>query len=425
MARFGVIADDFTGACDVGIQFKKVGLETIVLTNAETYRKIKNFDVTVIDTESRNDPPDVAYDKVREAVKALKNMGARLKYKKVDSTLRGNIGVELDAVIDELDLKAVIVSPAFPATNRLTLNGRQLVNGIPLEKTEFAKDAVNPVKDSHIPTLIKKQTRRKTELIDISKIREGIEPLKRRIQNLIKNGCEILVADAETEDDLRVIAKAALDSKILPCGSAGLAQGVSYWLASNLAKRIIVFSGSVNSVTLNQIQVAEKSEKIKVFKPHLSEVLADWKKRKAEIDRLIEETKAAFADGKDVILTLAKSRDNVLKIQQIAKNLKTDNLKVAEKILSFIGEISSEITHKCKIVGLVLIGGDTAIKVMNAIGAYGIRVEEEFLPGIPFGKLLGGRLNGLPIITKAGGFGQEDTLMKAIEKLRHSSKNSK
>ena len=82
-------------------------------------------------------------------------------YKKIDSTLRGNIGAELDAIIDELNLKAVIVTPSFPAAGRVTLNERVFVNGVPLEKTEAAYDPIKPIKTSYIPDLIEEQTDKK------------------------------------------------------------------------------------------------------------------------------------------------------------------------------------------------------------------------------------------------------------------------
>lgn len=131
----GVIADDFTGACDVAVQFKKQGLETVVLTDIEFLGSFKGvFDVVVVDTETRNLTSEDAYRKVRRAVRLLRQNNVKLVYKKIDSTLRGNIGAEINAVMDELDVKAIIVAPAFPDQKRTVINGHLLVNGEPLEK---------------------------------------------------------------------------------------------------------------------------------------------------------------------------------------------------------------------------------------------------------------------------------------------------
>jgi len=419
MVQFGVIADDFTGACDVGIQFKKYGLETLVLTSTEAVEEIKNSDVVVIDTESRNDSADAAYNKARNAARALKKTCVRLIYKKIDSTLRGNIGAELDAIMDELNLKAVVIAPAFPAANRTTVDGLQLVNGTPLDKTEFAYDPVNPVRESHIPTLIQHQTQRKIGTLHLSKVREEIKPLRHEIKSLIENGCKILVADAEIQNDLKTIAKAALDLKILLCGSAGLAEGVSFWLASSLHEsRLLVVSGSVNTVTLNQISAAEKMPSVQVLEPDLSAVLIGGEKRSAEAKRLVNDAKESAAKRKDVIVRLAKSRDEVFKIQQLGRKLGMKDLEASESMLSFLGETSKKIIDSCKITGLILVGGDTAINVMKAIEARGIKIVEEVSPGIPMGEILGGRFNGLLTVTKAGGFGREDALTMAMKRLK-------
>ena len=86
---FGVVADDFTGACDAGVQFRKRGLETVVLTDIEKIRKFKAAaDVVVVDTETRNLKPKAAYNRMRRTLKALQKMGVRLVYEKVDSTIR-------------------------------------------------------------------------------------------------------------------------------------------------------------------------------------------------------------------------------------------------------------------------------------------------------------------------------------------------
>lgn len=139
--RLGVIADDITGANDVGVQFMKRGLETIVLLEAASLlpTTIKEADVIVVDTESRFSPPDIAYQRVRDVVKTLNEASVRVVYKKIDSTLRGNIGPELEAIMEEAGSRLSIVAPAFPSNLRITVGGIQLVNQVPVEKTGNAE----------------------------------------------------------------------------------------------------------------------------------------------------------------------------------------------------------------------------------------------------------------------------------------------
>lgn len=419
MAPFGVIADDFTGASDVAVQFKKEGFNTIVLTDMQSLKEAKNFDVVVIDAESRNETSEAAVNKMKDIVRSLKKFGVEIVYKKIDSTLRGNIGAELDAVMDELGSEAAIVVPAFPVTGRTTVNGKHLVEGIPMEETEFARDPLHPVKESHIATLIGPQTKRKVAEIYLPKVREGSESLKLEIENRKQAGFEVVVVDAETPADLKEIAKAALDLRALSCGSAGLAEGISYWLSSSLRKRrLLIVSGSVNSVTLNQIQAAEKTTNVKVLEPDLIRILRSAKDFDAEVGRLVDKAGEAFSRGKDIILRLAASREDLFQALRFGAELGMQEPETGRSILSLLGRACRRLLDDQEIDGLMLVGGDTAIEVINSIGARGITIEGEVLPGIPLGRLIGGRLAGLPTVTKAGGFGGEDALIVSIRKLR-------
>ncbi len=422
MVPFGVIADDFTGASDVGVQFKKEGLETVVLTDVRSLKQIKNFDVAVIDTESRNITSTAAYNKVKKVVRSLKALGVKIVYKKIDSTLRGNIGAELDAVLDELGLRAAILSPAFPATGRTTVNGRQLVKGVPLAETEFAHDPIHPIKESHIATLIEPQTERGIAEINLPKVTEGTESLKLEIKSKVQAGAEVIVVDAETPADLKAIAKAAIDLNVLSCGSAGLAEGISYWLSSALQKGgCLVVSGSVNSVTLNQIQEAEKSMNVTVLEPDLVRILRSINDFEAEVGRLVDESLRTFSQGKDAIIRLAASKKDLSHALKFGAELGMDESETGKTILSLLGRICRKVLEEQGIGGLILVGGDTAIEVIKSLDARGIRIEGEFLPGIPLARLVGGRFEGLPIVTKAGGFGSEDALIISMKKLRRYS----
>ena len=137
--RLGIVADDLTGAMDSSGHFAARGLSTdVVLDPAYA----SESDVVVITTSSRAEPPDVARERVRRAVRRL---AGRTIYKKIDSTLRGNIGVELMAAMQEAHCEKAIVAPAFPAVGRTTLNGVLLVDGTPVAETQFAGDPVSPV----------------------------------------------------------------------------------------------------------------------------------------------------------------------------------------------------------------------------------------------------------------------------------------
>jgi uncharacterized protein YgbK (DUF1537 family) len=418
---FYVIADDFTGACDVGAQFRKLGLETLILSFKVRLNRLKSdFDVIVLDTESRNVAAEIAYEKTRKSIRALNKTGARLIYKKIDSTLRGNIGAEIDAILDELGLKAIVVAPSFPALGRTVINGRVLVNNIPLEKTDFAQDPLSPVKESHVAALIKYQTQREIGELSLSTVRSGFESLAKETQKLIEAGKEIIVSDAETQEDLAKIAGVSAACGILPCGSAGLAAEVSRLLISRLRRSsMLVISGSVNNVTLNQIKIAEKELSVNVVEPKISDIFLSKEKWDVALENLRCEAEKDIAEGRDVIIRLAGSKSLISKIQKAGEKHGMTNLEVRNRLLSVLSECFKKIIEKYRIAGLLLIGGDTAAQIMKAMGAKGFRIEKEILPGVPLGRILKGKHKGLWVATKAGGFGDEYALVKIMKYFKY------
>ena len=413
----GVIADDFTGACDVAVQFKKQGLETVVLTDIEFLGSFKGvFDVVVVDTETRNLTSEDAYRKVRRAVRLLRQNNVKLVYKKIDSTLRGNIGAEINAVMDELDVKAIIVAPAFPDQERTVINGHLLVNGEPLEKTEYAYDPLSPVSGSRVSMLIEKQAKKKVGEILLPQIRKDVDLIVKEIRSQIEAGKEVIVADAEIQSDLERIAEASLALNVLPCGSAGLASALSSRLT--VQSRVLVVSGSVNKVTLNQIEMAAKKLDVKLIEPVLSGILQDKERIDEVSDDLVEEAEKALAEGKDVIIRLASSRSLISEIQGAGKRLGMNKLQVADLLLSILSRATRKILGGRCFKGVILIGGDTSIRIMDALGAKAIRSEGEFLPGIPSGRIIGGICDGMQVVTKAGGFGDRCTLVKIMKSLK-------
>jgi len=420
MKKFlGVIADDFTGACDVGVQFKKRGLETIVFTDIESLTGFESVsDIVVVNTETRNLPPEDAYKKVRRIIRLLRQNNIKLIYKKIDSTLRGNIGSEINAIMDELDFEAIVVAPAFPSQKRTVINGKLLINGIPLEKTEYANEPLSPVSNSRVSALIERQIGEKTGEIHLPKIRGDINLVVKEIQGFIKRGIRIIIADAESQSDLKRIARASIDLNILPCGSAGLASAFSLQLA--IQPRMLIISGSVNSATLDQIETAVKKLNVKVIEPSLRNILEDEKKLDKASDNLMKEVEKVIADEKDVIIRLAGSKSSISEIQEMRKNRGMSKLQVANVLLSLLGEVTRRILDAYNFEGLILIGGDTSIKIMKALGAKAVRIEGETLPGIPWGRILGGTRDGMRVITKAGGFGDRYALVKIIKSMKET-----
>jgi uncharacterized protein YgbK (DUF1537 family) len=405
MNRLGIIADDLTGAMDAAVQFSKLGLVSIVLLNGTQDVKA---DVVVINTNSRADPPQVAYRKARQAAKQLTAMTI---YKKIDSTLRGNIGQELEAIMDELGIERAIVAPAFPANGRTTVGGRQLLHGLPLEETQIARDPVCPVSESHIPTLLRRQVSRRVGWIGLATISQGEEALVKEIKDREE---EILIFDATERAHLASVARMTVlaDVACLACGSAGLAEALPAALGYKPRKEavligerasgpVLVVAGSRNEVTARQIEATRDILEVPIVEP--DPVLLSDEQASVEAGQAARKVRDLFAGGQDVIITSASSKSVPGMSQVIARGL---------------ANIAKRAIDVWRPTGLVLTGGDIAIQVCRALGASAIKVEGEVLPGIPAATVIGGEYEGLNLVTKAGGFGAEYAIVEAIRYLK-------
>ena len=217
MAQVLVVADDLTGANATGVLLKKNGFVTYTVLEAAhgSDPQLADCECLVVPTESRAIEPREAYERVRNALLALKGEGVKLYAKRIDSTLRGNLGRETDAFLDVLgpDYVAVCV-PCFPSSGRVLVGGYLLVNGVPLQKTEVAKDPKNPITTSSAKQLYLAQSRYPLETIHLDDIAKGIDSLAARMGQAVKNGARILVCDSVTMEDMETIVDALLRAGI-------------------------------------------------------------------------------------------------------------------------------------------------------------------------------------------------------------------
>lgn len=159
MNELAIIADDLTGATDSGVQFARRGFDTQVVLHAEEVSAIeRNSEIIVLDTDSRAVAAGEAYERTRLAALQVARMGFKHVYKKLDSTLRGNLGAEIDAVADAIPVDCIIVAPAYPKIGRTTRNGIHYVNDVRIDRTETAKDPKSPVAEADLVKLLASQS---------------------------------------------------------------------------------------------------------------------------------------------------------------------------------------------------------------------------------------------------------------------------
>ena len=432
--RLGIIADDLTGAADTGIQFAKRGFYTILLPfgleNIESSSYLHEAQVVALNTSTRGMQAELAYDTVRNATGLLmQTLRPQSIYKKVDSTLRGNVGAEIEAVMDATGNQPALLAPAFPDYNRTTLQGIHLVNGQPLSQTEVAFDPVNPVDESHVPALIRAQTELKVGHIYLEEVRHGSEALQRSISRHVKDGEKIIGLDAATDDDLSNIAEAgmSMSSPPLMVGSAGLAYQLSRLLkrrehADRLSRSgrvaistiqksegvIIIISGSLSAVTSRQLDEIRRTGRGKIMPVETHGFTGDREVSSKQESEIVSEIISAIKVS-EVIGIQSVKRDRCDEQDTGARH---DVPFVAERL----GRIVLQIVRDCPkpIRGLIIAGGDTALAVFKHLGISQVRLMDEILPGIPYGQVLDGEFAGLAVITKAGAFGGESALVDCV-----------
>jgi D-threonate/D-erythronate kinase len=435
MRHIAIIADDLTGASDSGVQFARKGLETQVIFNLEHFSTdIREMDAVVLDTDSRSVPKEVAFEKVTEAAVQVKQSGFKHVYKKMDSTLRGNLGTELDAVMDKIQVDFAVVAPAFPKIGRTTLHGVHFLNGVPIDQTEIARDPKCPVKESNLIKLFTSQSKRKVDLIPLDILRSGHKQVLSQIKSLLQEQTEIIVFDAVTEEDMQQIAEmmAASDYRILWAGSAGLAdylpKALSFPFSSSKApalplthKPVLLVAGSISKVTRSQVSTFNMNPQVTAVELNTIQIIASDKGSLQEIKRCRTELLTAISAGSDVSLYASSSPEQVKSSKAAGAERGFDPTEVSNRIANVLGEIASGIMQEVELQGVILTGGDTAKAVCKHLGVSGIQLIKEIEPGIPLGKLVGNA--PLWVVTKAGAFGNENSLLHAKNVLKGEPSN--
>ncbi len=412
-ARVAVIADDLTGAADTGVQFAAIGAP-VYLVPVETLSLGRPWMATAtgisVYTATRDLSAQAAGEHVRLAARALSDPHPQWIYKKVDSCLRGNLGAETDILLDTLGLDAALVAPALPAQGRTTIGGIHRVYGTPLAQTQFANDPLTPVTCSSVAEVLEPQSRHEIGRVDVNAYGDPGR-LQRAVQRERERGCRLIVCDAATRAHLDEIAALIVRNaeSLLPVGSAGLATSLVGQLASHRMvdsvplsgmERLLMVCGTGAQATREQLDVLlDKHPGV------CHELEFEWLITASVRDRrcCADELLAAWTSG--ILVLMARS---------LPPASPTPDLKRAA---AGLGGLALELMRTGPVDGLFISGGETADAVRRAAGGEAIELQQEILPGLVLGRWVGGVADGLPVVTKAGAFGDKQTLVALYERL--------
>ncbi|EAR2922814.1 D-threonate kinase [Salmonella enterica] len=391
-----VIADDFTGSNDTGVQLAKKGARTEVMLSA-SQKPSRRADVLVINTESRAMPAEQAASAVYAALFPwCETSPAPLVYKKIDSTFRGNIAA------------------AIPAAGRTTREGKCLVNGVPLLETEFASDPKTPIVSSRIAEIVALQSAIPVYEVFLQDVRRG--GLSALLTAYAAKGEGIVVVDAVEERDLTLIAKAACEQPSMPLlvGAAGLANALPVELFMQDRQRlpVLVVAGSMSEATRRQVDNALCRGRAEVVEIDAARMVSD--RAEQEIASVVEQACALLSQHRHTILRTSRRAEDRQLIDALCEKSAMSRQQLGEQLSQRLGVITLSIIEQARIGGLFLTGGDIATAVAGALGAEGYRIQSEVAPCIPCGTFVNSEIDDLPVITKAGGFGSDSTLCDAL-----------
>ena len=426
----GIIADDLTGANDTALQFHANGCNTEILIDYKEAHKLRaDIGAVAVSTESRNIDPEVAANRTYEAALALKeNFGVELFYKKIDSTLRGNVALEILAALEAVEKDAAIIAPAFVQEGRITIGGYQLVKGIPIERTEAARDPHVPIYESSVPNILKRPLdeaqKELVGLIEHAIVTKGAGPVTVKINELVAAGKKLIVCDAVSLTDIEqvVMAIRKCSYDILPCGSAGLAQALAVgWVDADKTVQTInkkfpplpklVLSGSatqLSSLQIKKLQFDDEFENTYILSLHLNDVLDGLN------PAIVQRVANNLAKNNIVVAHVGELEAEIedehsqSRERLIDEGISRDDL--AHRITDYLATLLSEL-KKVKEFILVTVGGETSYKCAKALGAQNLQVVDSVLPSIP----LCIDDNAQLIITKSGNLGTSTTLVEIMK----------
>ena len=445
MPLIGAVADDLTGATTTGVLLARSKARTAVFFNEEAAEKtegIDELDAILISSTSRPLPANEAYDKVKSATIALKKMGVEYFSKRIDTTLRGGVGVEIDAMLDQMKEGTVaVVVPAMPQSRRILVGGYSIIDGVALINTPVAQDVRTPVKENYIPRLLEGQTRRKVGLVTLDKVLAGEEVIEEALAEQKKAGCEVIVVDGITLEDVENIAKACISLRwdVVAVDPGPFTSKLAFYRelisaeepnippqADEAGKTVLIAAGSATPVTKKQMEIlCQDPRHVRVSVEPLPLIeggdvaLDEVFKAVNKAAELLESDNQPRA-----ILFETALHGELLNLDEEDNKRHYAGGMSANRINAGLGMIISQLLEKVgkeKVAGLYTTGGDTMVNVCYQLGVECIEVMDYVIPQTDVGRLVGSKYSGLPVVGKGGLTGNDNTACDIVSRLFRES----
>jgi uncharacterized protein YgbK (DUF1537 family) len=403
-----IIADDLTGALDTAAPFAALGFKTAVRLDVDQSPSTigDGTQVLSLTSESRHLPPHAAEERIRLAIGAAFVHQPRILLKKIDSTLRGNIAIEILACLRWCGRRHALIAPAVPSQGRIMSGGEIFIDGVPLRQTQIASDALSPPPALTLPEVLSAAS---AALTVHSWPRGAVFPLS------IDAGLHAYVADCKTDADLDVISQLASShcNEVLPVGASGLGAALARRLARELpSKNLSPVASHVGQRAHRPIlfvigsRTAKSVEQMaRLHEAGAEELAIPLLASQQEVEQFLDRN-SCWAAPPVALIVRPESSEKTMKIH-------------ASEVAHRLGRAAAGLVRRLKINALVIVGGDTAFETFRALANREAAISGELVPGIAIGMM---QVDGYPVtfVTKAGGFGGADVLIRILQELQNA-----
>lgn len=424
----GIIADDFTGATDIGNSLVRNGMRcTLTVGVPDTDQPIPDTDALVVALKTRSVSRDEAVRQSLHARSWLEKQGVQVYYFKYcstfDSTEEGNIGPVMDALVEELGVQQTVVAPAFPDNFRTVYQGHLFVRDRLLNESGMENHPLTPMKDANLVRFLGTQTAATIGLVPQAVISAGVEAVKVRIQELRDQHVAYVIVDTLNNSDLSVLAQAVGEFPFLT-GSSALAEHLPevYQTMERVVLRDdaaaleptpgrkLILSGSCSTATQGQVQRFLKHHRGFHIDPLK---LAHGSDHQEEALAFVRHAFSEDPDALEPVLVYASTdAATVLQAQEIL-GVDAAGALVENALASLAVSLVSE-----GVTQLIVAGGETSGAVVSALGVRHLRLGAQIDPGVPWTQTKINHVSHpISIALKSGNFGGQDFFTRAFEVL--------
>ncbi|MDX2152605.1 MAG: four-carbon acid sugar kinase family protein [Bryobacteraceae bacterium] len=416
---FAAVADDDTGASDLGGMFADQGVPTVLVLDAsgDLSELVRGAECVIFATATRALSPREAYAKTADAARSAVALGPRsieIKYcSTFDSTREGNIGPSIDAAMDVLSEKFTIAFPALPVNGRTTYQGYHFVKGQLISDSPMRQHPLTPMTNPNLVEHLQAQTRRRVWLTPWEVVDGGSGALRHHWSSA---GEGVSVVDCLCDRDAEAICEAAADLRLVTGGSAfGRFLPGAWrrrgWLGEYREVRLpkceagrgrLVVAGSCSTATAAQNAWLARQEGVRVLEYDAQELVDGVRPPLAEL----------LKEDRTVLFKTRSSREDVARAQAWGAtqgwSARELGLRLAEAMAGAVRHALDEVTPRA----LVSAGGETSSALCRALAARALCVGRNIQPGVPLCVPVEGRR--FPLVLKSGNFGSEDFYGRAF-----------